>query len=205
VKGTVFGASCLAAFLALLRVLHHLRIRELQRKEQELREVIATIPAFAWTALPSGTAATNAGVCLRLLNPNEPDVRDARDAALEMTKNARRAADIIARVRLLYQTGHSQLEPADINEVIAEMVTMARSPASLTSVTMRTEPGEGLMPVMAGRLRLQQVFMNLMLKGTEVMKENGGQLTIMSRPGENGQLVVSAFPFTLPVRTAVSA
>jgi hypothetical protein len=189
VKGTVFGASCLAAFLALLRVLHHLRIRELQRKEQELREVIATIPAFAWTALPSGTAATNAGVCLRLLNPNEPDVRDARDAALEMTKNARRAADIIARVRLLYQTGHSQLEPADINEVIAEMVTMARSPASLTSVTMRTEPGEGLMP----------------LKGTEVTKENGSQLTIMSRPGENGQLVVSAFPFTLPVRTAVSA
>jgi nitrogen-specific signal transduction histidine kinase len=70
---------------------------------------------------------------------------------------------------------------------------------------MRTEPDEGLMPVMARRDRLQQVFMNLMLKGTEVMKENGGQLTIMSRPGENGQLVVSTFPFTLPVRTAVSA
>jgi hypothetical protein len=127
------------------------------RGNVKLREVIATIPTFAWTALPNGAAVTSAEVCRRLLNRNEPDVRDARDAAPEMTTDARRAVDTFDRVRLLYQKGHSQLEPVDSSEVIAEMVTLLRSPGSRKSVTMRTERGEGLMPIVAGRVQFSNV------------------------------------------------
>ena len=57
---------------------------------------------------PIGAAVTNAEACARLLDRDPPDVLDAREAALEMVKDARRAADIIDRVRLLYQKGISQ-------------------------------------------------------------------------------------------------
>jgi len=46
---------------------------------------------------------------------------------------------------------------------------------------------------MGDRVQLQQVFMNLMLNGIEAMKEMnaGGELTIMSRPGEDRHLLIS--------------
>jgi len=40
-------------------------------------------------------------------------------------------------------------------------------------------------------VQLQQVLMNLMLNGIEAMKETGGQLTVKSQLGEQGQLLIS--------------
>jgi PAS domain S-box-containing protein len=140
---------------------------------------------------PIGAAVTNAEACLRLLNRNDPDLPDAREAALEMTKDARRAADIIDRVRLLYQKGHSQMQPVNVNEVIAEMVMMLRNQANHHSVTMRTELAEGLPTVMADRVQLQQVLMNLQLNGIEAMRNTGGDLTIRSQLNRDGELLIS--------------
>lgn len=140
---------------------------------------------------PIGAAVTNAEVCLRLLNRDEPDLPDAREAALEMTKDARRAANIVDRVRLLYQKGCPQLELVDVNEVVAEMLIMVSNQANRHSVTMRTDLAEGLTRVMADRVQLQQVFMNLMLNSIEAMKETGGELSIKSQLSEDCQLLVS--------------
>ena len=50
-----FRALCGAAFLALLWVAYLLRVRQLRHQEKKLRDVIETIPTFAWTALPDGS------------------------------------------------------------------------------------------------------------------------------------------------------
>jgi PAS domain S-box-containing protein len=140
---------------------------------------------------PIGAAVTNAEVCLRLLNRNSPDVPEAREAALEMTKDARRAADIIDHVRLLYQKGRPDLKLVDVNEVIAGMLVMLRNQANHHSVTMRTDLAEGLPTVMADRIQLQQVLMNLMLNGIEATKDAGGDLSIRSQLSEDGELLIS--------------
>jgi len=140
---------------------------------------------------PIGSAVTNAEACLRLLNRNSPDVPEAREAALEMTKDARRAADIIDRVRSLYQKGRPQLEFVDVNEVIAEMLTILRNQADHHSVTTRTNLAEGLPAVVADRVQLQQVLVNLMLNGIEAMKDDGGELGITSQLSEDGELLIS--------------
>jgi PAS domain S-box-containing protein len=140
---------------------------------------------------PIGAAVTNAEVCLRLLNRNEPDLHDAREAAAEMTKDARRAADIVDRVRMLYEKGGSQLALIDINAVIAEMLIMLGSQASRQSVTMRADLGEGLPRVMGDRVQLQQVLMNLMLNGIEAMSDKGGVLTVKSQPGARRVIQIS--------------
>jgi PAS domain S-box-containing protein len=44
-----------AIFLVLLVAAYRLRLHQVRRKEKELRKVIETIPAFAWTALPDGS------------------------------------------------------------------------------------------------------------------------------------------------------
>jgi PAS domain S-box-containing protein len=44
-----------AVFLALLWVLYRARIQQLRYLEKKLRDVIETIPTFAWTASPDGS------------------------------------------------------------------------------------------------------------------------------------------------------
>ena len=140
---------------------------------------------------PIGAAVTNAEACFRLLDRKQPDVPEAREAALEMVKDARRAADIIDRVRLLYQKGSPQLEIIDINELVKEMVTVLHNEANRHSVTMRTDLAEGLPKVMADRVQLQQALMNLMLNGIEAMRDTGGELRIKSQSAEDGQVLIS--------------
>jgi len=50
-----FRALCAAAFLALLWAAYQVRVRQLRRQEKKLRDVVETIPTFAWTALPDGS------------------------------------------------------------------------------------------------------------------------------------------------------
>jgi PAS domain S-box-containing protein len=140
---------------------------------------------------PIGAAVTNAEACVRFLARDQPDVIEAREAALEMAKDARRAADIIDRVRLLYQKGPPQMGIVDVNELIREMVTVLRNGANRHSVTLRTDLAEGLPKVTADRVQLQQVLMNLTLNGIEAMGDRAGELGIKSQLAPDSQLLIS--------------
>ena len=140
---------------------------------------------------PIGAAVTNAEACLRLLDRDQPDLPEAREAALEMARDARRAADIIDRVRLLYQKGSPHLDVVDVNELIREMMIVLHTEANRHSVTMRTDLAEGLPTATADRVQLQQALMNLMRNGIEAMRNTGGELSIKSVLGEHDQLLIS--------------
>jgi PAS domain S-box-containing protein len=140
---------------------------------------------------PIGATVTNAEACLRLLDRDQPDLPEAREAALEMVRDARRVADTIERVRLLYQKGSSHLDVVDVTEVIGDMVIMLQNEANRHSVAIRIDVAEGLPKVMVDRVQLQQVLMNLMLNGIEAMRDTNGELSIKSQLAEDGQLLIS--------------
>jgi PAS domain S-box-containing protein len=140
---------------------------------------------------PIGAAVTNAEACFRLLDRDQPDLPEAREAALEMTRDARRAADIIERVKSLYQKGSSQLETVDLNQLIEEMATMMGAEANRHSVRMSMDLANGLPEVTADRVQLQQALMNLMLNGIEAMRDTPGELSIKSQLGGDGQVLIS--------------
>src|ERR1700719_2380748 len=141
---------------------------------------------------PISAAVTNAKTCLRWLGRDEPNVAEACEAASRLVKDVTRAADIIGRISLLFKKGALQRELVDVNELIREMITLLRSEANRYSISIRIELAEDLPKVMADRVQLQQVFMNLMLNGIDAMKgtTDGGELTIKSEVGD-GQLLIS--------------
>jgi signal transduction histidine kinase len=141
---------------------------------------------------PISAAVTNAKTCLRWLGRDDPDLPEAREAASRLIKDVTRAADIIGRISLLFKKGELQRELVDVNELVREMIALLRSEANRYSISFRTELAEDLPKVMADRVQLQQVFMNLMLNGIDAMKETtgGGELTIQSE-ADDGQLQVS--------------
>ena len=141
---------------------------------------------------PISAALTNAKTCLRWLGRDDPDVAEAREAASRIVNDVTRAADIISRISLLFKKGALQRELVDVNELIREMIVLLRSEANRYSISIRIELAEDLPKVMADRVQLQQVFMNLMLNGIDAMKgtTGGGELTIKSEASD-GQLLIS--------------
>jgi C4-dicarboxylate-specific signal transduction histidine kinase len=141
---------------------------------------------------PIAAAVMNAHTCVRWLTRNHPDVEEARSAASRLVKDATRAADIIGRISLMFKKGVLQRELVDVNELIREMIVLLRGEVNRYSVSIRTELAEDLPKVMADRVQLQQVFMNLMLNGIDAMKETpgGGELTIKSEASD-AQLLIS--------------
>jgi C4-dicarboxylate-specific signal transduction histidine kinase len=141
---------------------------------------------------PIAAAVTDAKTCLRWLGRDAPDLAEARDAASRMVKDVMRAADIISRISLLFTKGSLQWELVDVNELIREMCVLLRSEANRYSISIRTELAESLPMVMADRIQLQQVFMNLMLNGIDAMNgaTGGGELTVKSE-AVDAQLLIS--------------
>ena len=142
---------------------------------------------------PIAAAITNANTCLRWLARDHPDVEEARAAAMRIVKDSKRAAEIISRIRLLFQKGAPQRESVDVNEVIREMIVLLRSEVTRYNVSIWTELAADIPQVMADRVQLQQVLMNLMLNGIDAMKDVEGsrELSIKSQRDENEQILVT--------------
>jgi signal transduction histidine kinase/ligand-binding sensor domain-containing protein len=141
---------------------------------------------------PIAAAVTNAKTCLRWLGRDQPDLPEAREAASRIIKDVTRASDIISRIHLLFKKGPPQRESLDVNELIQEMIALLRSEASRHSILIRNEFANDLPNIVADRVQLQQVFMNLMLNGIDAMKgmTGGGELTIRSETCD-AQLLIS--------------
>jgi PAS domain S-box-containing protein len=141
---------------------------------------------------PISAAVINAKTCLRWLGREEPDLAEACDAASRLVKDVTRAADIIGRISSLFKKDTLQRETVDISDLIRELIVLLRNEVNCYPISIRTELAEGLPKVMADRVQLQQVFMNLMLNAIDAMKEmtDAGELTIKAE-ADDGQLLIS--------------
>jgi C4-dicarboxylate-specific signal transduction histidine kinase len=142
---------------------------------------------------PIAAAGTDARTCLRWLARDQPDLEEAREAASRVVKDATRAAEIVGRIRLLFKKDTSQRELVDVNEIIREMIVLLRGEATRYSISFRTDLAADLPLVMADRVQLQQLLMNLMINGIDAMKQVDGmrQVTVNSRRSENEHLLIS--------------
>src|ERR1700736_1148894 len=141
---------------------------------------------------PIAAAVMNADACLRWLDGNTPNLEEARASAMRIVENGRRAAEIISRVRVLFEKGVLKRELVDVNEVIREMIDLMRGEATRYSISVRVELAADLPKVMGDRVQLQQVVMNLIVNSIDAMKDVHGtrELALKSQRAENEQITV---------------
>jgi PAS domain S-box-containing protein len=142
---------------------------------------------------PISGAITNASTCLRRLDREPPDLEGARAGASLIIRDANRAAEIINRVRLFFRKGVVTKERVDVNEMIREMEVLLHNEATQHSVFVQTKLAADHPLIVADRIQLQQVLMNLMINGIDAMKAVDGprQLTLGTQNESNEQLLVS--------------
>jgi len=141
---------------------------------------------------PIAAIITSANACLRWLARDPPELERARAAAARIEQDGNRAADVINHLRSFYKKGTPpERGIVDLKEIIREMTALLRKEAVRHSIKIHSELPENMPNVLADRVQLQQVFMNLMLNAIDAMKDTGGKLTISSRLTPEGQLIVS--------------
>jgi C4-dicarboxylate-specific signal transduction histidine kinase len=130
---------------------------------------------------------------VRWLAGDSPNIQEARDAAIRSAKDGTRAAEIINRIRLLFKKGTTERELVEVNEVIQEMIVLLRGEATRYAVSIRADLPADLPQLMADRVQLQQVMLNLIMNSIDAMKDVDGtrELAIKSQRAENEQLQVS--------------
>jgi signal transduction histidine kinase len=141
---------------------------------------------------PISAAGINARTCLKCLQHDIPDWVQASEAATRVVQAVTRAGDVISEISSFFKKSVLQRELLDVNELVREMIVLLRSEAIRYSISIRTELAENVPKVLADRVQIQQVFMNLMLNGFDAMKEStrGHELTIKSEVCDR-QLLIS--------------
>ena len=139
---------------------------------------------------PITGAVTSARACLNWLAHDPPCLERARTAAARIENDGTRAAEIINRLRAFYKKGASpQREVVDVVEIVREMFFLLHDQLDPQSIRILTRFAADVPKVMADRVQLQQVFMNLMLNAIEAMKDTGGELTVRLQNEGNHVLV----------------
>src|SRR5712664_3054595 len=141
---------------------------------------------------PIAASITSANTCLRWLAHDPPNLERAREAATRVERDGNRAADVINRLQSFYKKGAPpEREMVDVNDVIQEMTVLLKNEAVRYAITIDLELEADVPDILADRVQLQQVFMNLMLNAIEAMKDAGGELKIRARLNPEGQLMIS--------------
>ena len=136
----------------------------------------------------------NGKACLRWLAGASPDLAEARASVKHIVDDATRAADVISRIRALTGKNKSERGPVDLNEIIEQVLVLARVELERNRVVLRTELRQDLPAVLADRIQTQQVLLNLLMNATEAMRHVNGRprdLLIETLPHDSGQVLVA--------------
>lgn len=153
------------------------RAREREAREQaELARVAQLTAMGAMTASiahevnqPLAAIVSNSNAAMRWLGNKEPDLDEARAALKRIVKDGHRASEVVGSVRAMFKKDRSQRTRVDIGGLVREALHLAQPQLLAHRVTVASEYRAGLPEVLADRVQLQQVFLNLVNNGAEAM------------------------------------
>jgi PAS domain S-box-containing protein len=143
---------------------------------------------------PLTAVTNNANACLRLLARRNLEPEVLRRALEEIVADGTRASSVIARIRAFIKKAPAEKSELDINEVIQEVLALARRELSENRVLLETQLTKPLPLVQADRVQLQQVVLNLIMNGIEAMiavTDRPRVLWVQSRVDESGDVLVT--------------
>lgn len=143
---------------------------------------------------PLAAVVANAAACLRWLNRAAPDLNEARGAVRSIISDGNRAGEVIQRVRALVNKTTGEMVPLDINEAINEVIGLVQHELQSHLVSLQLDLAPALPPVVADRVQLQQVILNLVVNGIEAMQpvtDRPRELVIRTRHDDAGQILVT--------------
>jgi len=121
---------------------------------------------------PLAALAANGEAGLRWLDRPAPDVAEAAIAFRRIVADASRAGDIIARIRAMASRQAPQQVALSLDEVVEEAVSCVRHELRSKRIEVSLDLAPALPPVLADRIQLQQVIVNLAINAAQAMAQS---------------------------------
>ena len=173
---------------------------EAQRQREELAHALRVMTLGELTASfaheinqPLTAIMTNAQATRRLLDAEEvkPEIADA---LTDIAEDAKRASQIIRRLRTLFRKEHEERTAVDINTLIADVVSLLRADLQRRTISVSFALAETMPPVLGDSVQLQQVMLNLVVNACEAIAATEGApraILIETSQAEPGRLAIA--------------
>jgi PAS domain S-box-containing protein len=143
---------------------------------------------------PLATVVTNAQTCAGLLRAQPPPWGEVESAVSDIAEAGKRASDVIARIRLLLRKGVSEPVELSVNDVIRDVIALTGEATRQKGVMVDTTLTHDVPRVLADRVQLQQVLINLIANAADAMSDVTDRprtVTISSRRNDEWQVEVA--------------
>ena len=147
---------------------------------------------------PLAAIVTNGQACLRWLDRPAPDLAEARACAERIVGEGGRADHVIQRLRSLARKADPERLAVDVNAIVDEVVELMQRDIADHQVALRLDLAPDLPPVLADRVQLQQVLINLVINALQAMGPlqamgvmSGRELSLETRRDQAGDVLVS--------------
>jgi C4-dicarboxylate-specific signal transduction histidine kinase len=143
---------------------------------------------------PLGASLTNAQTALRLLDEPQPDLAEVRAALEDIAGDNRRAGDIVHELRRFLRKQEPSFTTIAVAELFEAVARFVAPEARSQGVEVRVDAADGLPEVLADRVQIQQVFVNLLLNSFDALyAEPPGQrrVVLAAAPAPSDRVAVS--------------
>jgi PAS domain S-box-containing protein len=181
-------------------------VDDLRRAEESLRLTqeklshamqIGVLSEFAASVVheisqPLTAMVADGEACRLWLSLNSPNVADIRAAIERIVGDGEEVRTIIGTLRDLFRRSPAQKVVVNLCQVANEVITLARSRASNQQVAIDSQMPDDLPAVMADRIQVQQVLMNLLLNAMDSLQTVSlDRKRIVIRARRHGEMVVT--------------
>jgi signal transduction histidine kinase len=140
---------------------------------------------------PLGAIMFNAEASLSWLDSDPPNMHEAHAALERIIRDGTRAGEIIRHVRALAKNTDIKMAPLNLQEALSETLTFVQHELINSGVALRVEHASTLPVILADKVQLQQVILNLVINGIEAMQaitDRPRELMIRSEQDDAGQV-----------------
>jgi two-component system, LuxR family, sensor kinase FixL len=124
---------------------------------------------------PLAAIVTNAETSLRWLKREDVSLSKLETLTSRVISNARRASDIVQRIRGMAVKHEPERTALDLNEVVEEALLVVRHDIDSRSIALSVKYGDRLPKMVGDRIQLQQVVVNLLVNSVQAIAQSGGR------------------------------
>lgn len=142
---------------------------------------------------PLAAILANAQAARHMVDEPRPDLAELRETLDDIISDDKRAREVVQRVRGIMKKDGGAFGRMEVAGLIHETIRLVEKEAFIRNVGIRMESDPSLPQVVADRIQVQQVLINLLFNAMEAMADGGParSITVRSSMSDEGRVVVS--------------